>query len=273
VKWMIRVDMEGVTGVVDMKQVVPGADEYAFGQAMMMHDLLAVIEGLLQSEQDEVWLYDIHFAGRNVDLRRLDRRVRAICGKPHYAPDNEAYLGEGFDGMILLGLHAKYGQTDALLHHNYEHDIRQIVVRGREGSLDVGEIGLEALMAGEAEVPLVMVTGDSAGCAEALELLPDTIAVSVKQSLGETAAVCYPPAVTARLLKESAGRCAEVAPKLAPFKLTGPIELELAFTAGALLSKLQERLRTDARWIGADRLVLFGDTVIEAWHQYLRAKS
>lgn len=85
-KWMIRVDMEGLTGVVNMKQVVPGAEDYGFGLQMLKHDLAAVLEGLLQAEEDEVWLYDIHFYGTNVDLFQLDPRVTAICGKPHYGP-------------------------------------------------------------------------------------------------------------------------------------------------------------------------------------------
>jgi D-amino peptidase len=89
--------------------------------------------------------------------------------------------------MILLGLHAKANMPGCLLNHNYEHDIKSIHVRSAQGeTYHVGEIGLEALMAGEAGVPLVMVTGDSEGCKEAAELVADIMTVSVKQSLGDT---------------------------------------------------------------------------------------
>lgn len=162
-KWMIRVDMEGLTGVVDMEQVVPGASEYSFGQLMLMRDVQAVLDGLLQQDDDDVWLYDIHFFGRNIDLGALDPRVTTICGKPNYTPGNRAFLDESFDGMILLGLHARAGVPNALLSHNYEHDIQEIKVN----DLVVGEIGLEALMASEAKVPLVMVTGSPAVSAPA----------------------------------------------------------------------------------------------------------
>ncbi|WP_240414031.1 M55 family metallopeptidase [Paenibacillus periandrae] len=266
-KWMIRVDMEGLTGVVNMKQVVPGAEDYAFGLQMLKHDLAAVLEGLLQAEEDEVWLYDIHFYGTNVDLFQLDPRVTAICGKPHYGPENLAYLDGSFDGMILLGLHAKASMPGALLNHNYEHDIIRMSVNG----VVVGEIGLEALMAGEAGVPLVMVTADSEGVKETESLLPGTVTVSVKQSLGDTAAACYPPSRTAALLKAGAMECATAAKRLTPYTIAGPIELDMQFKQGALLDKL--RVRLASAFIEADRMVLTGDTVLEAWNQYLIAKS
>lgn len=266
-KWLIRVDMEGVTGVVNMDQVVPGAKDYGYGRDMLMHDLNAVLEGLLQSDEDEVWLYDIHFYGTNVDLEQLDPRVTAICGKPNYTPANRSYLDESFDGMILLGLHAKAETPGALLNHNYEHDIRVMKVNG----LVVGEIGLEALMAGEAGVPLAMVTADSEGVRETLELLPDTVAVSVKESLGETAAACCPPALTAELLRAGAARCRETAGGLKPFTMPGPVDLEMSFRPTELLNKLQLRLKE--RFVAPDTLVIKADSVIAAWEVYLRAKA
>lgn len=266
-KWMIRVDMEGLTGVVDMNQVVPGASEYGFGKEMLMHDLNAVLSGLLQSEGDEAYLYDIHFYGRNVVFDRLDSRIKVICGKPHYTPQNGAYVDDSFDGVILLGLHAKAETPGALLHHNYEHDIRTIHVNG----LCVGEIGLEALMAGESGVPIVLVTADSEGCRETEALLSGTLTVAVKESLGDAAALCYAPAATGPLLEKAAAACAQIAPELRPFVVPGPIELAMTFKQGPLLEKLRGRLC--AYMVAQDRFVIRGSTVIEAWEKYLVAKA
>lgn len=266
-KWMIRVDMEGLTGVVDMEQVVPGASEYEYGKRMLMHDLQAVLDGLLLQREDEVWLYDIHFHGRNVDLDGLDPRVKAICGKPNYSSGNGAFVNGGFNGMILLGLHAKSETRGALLNHNYEHDIRSIHVNG----LCVGEIGLEALMAGEAGVPVVLVTADSEGCRETEELLSGTLTVSVKESLGEASALCYPPAVTGPRLTKAAIACAQTAPSLKPFVIPGPIEIDMRFKSGPLLDKLRARL--SGSLVEEDRFVIRGSCVIEAWEKYLVAKA
>jgi len=146
----LRSDMEGLTGVVNMNQVVPGASDYDYGLRLLMHDLQAVIDGLLQHEDDEIVVYDIHFFGTNIDMKPLDPWVKVINGKPNYTPANLGYLAGGFDGVILLGLHARAGVPDALLGHNYEHDILKMSLNG----LTVGEIGMEAAIAGEAGVPL-----------------------------------------------------------------------------------------------------------------------
>ena len=271
-KWMIRVDMEGLTGVVNMDQVAPGAPYYPFGLKMLKHDLQSVLDGLLADDGDEVWLYDIHFFGTNVDFDGLDPRVTAICGKPHYTTENMAFLKGGFDGMILLGLHAMADKPGSLLNHSYEHDIRSIVVRDRTGkTFRVGEIGLETLIAGEAGVPLAMVTADSDGCLETKELTADAVTVNVKESLGDTAAACYPPSITGRWLREGAAACRANAGKFRPVAAEGPVEIEMAFKTGELLCKLKSRI-PDA-FAADDRIILQGKSVIEAWHQYLVAKS
>ncbi|WP_168735567.1 M55 family metallopeptidase [Cohnella fermenti] len=268
-RWMIRSDMEGVTGVVSMEQVVPGAAEYAFGKWMLMHDLQALLAGLLQEEDDEVVIYDIHFAGRNIDPDRLDRRVQVIAGKPHYGVANAGWLSGRFDGMILQGLHARAGTPNALLAHNYEHDIVRMELNGEP----IGEIGLEAAIAGEAGVPLAMVTGDSEGAREARELMAGVITVSVKESLGPASALCYPSEWTGRYLTEGALMCRELAAQgsMAPYRIQGPVELMMQFKPGELLSRLQLRLREC--FVDPETLRLTGASVLEAWEIYLKAKD
>ena len=83
-----------------------------------------------------------------------------------------------FPVLILLGFHSKRN-TGELLHHSYEPDIKDLILNG----VSVGEIGIEAAIAGDYGVPLVMITADSAGVAEAETLIPGVVGVSVKQSL------------------------------------------------------------------------------------------
>lgn len=269
-KWMVRVDMEGVSGVVNMEQVVPGASGYAFGYRMLQRDLQALLDGLLCHEDDEAVLYDIHFDGNNVELEQLDPRVRVIRGKPLYTVENNTFIEPNCAGMIMLGLHARAGMP-SLLAHNYEHEIERIEVSGADQRLVVGEIGLEALMAGEAGVPLVMATGDSAGMDEAKALLPDVLTVTVKESLGQTSALCYPISRTSALIRDAARQCAIAANRLRPFTVTGPVELTMRFAPGALLNKLHARLPDHfTHW---NILRLDGRTVVEAWAKYLEAKT
>ena len=71
---------------------------------MLRHDLNAVVDGLLTAGDHEIWVYDMHYYGRNLDMRRVNQRLRVICGKPHYLPGNVGGLTAEFDGQILLGL-------------------------------------------------------------------------------------------------------------------------------------------------------------------------
>jgi len=83
-KYMIRCDIEGVSGVVSYEQAEPGNPEFEFGKRMFMSDLLALIDGLNQGGADEIWGYDEHYYGRNIDIDRLPKNVTSICGKPPY---------------------------------------------------------------------------------------------------------------------------------------------------------------------------------------------
>ena len=84
-KYMVRCDIEGVTGVVSYNQAEPGNDEYSFGLSMFHNDLLALLDGLRSGGADEIVIYDEHYYGENIDLDRLPENVSAICGKPPLA--------------------------------------------------------------------------------------------------------------------------------------------------------------------------------------------
>ena len=51
-KYMIRCDIEGVSGVVSYEQAEPGKPEYDLGLRMFKSDLCACIDGLLQGGAD-----------------------------------------------------------------------------------------------------------------------------------------------------------------------------------------------------------------------------
>ena len=53
-RYMIRCDIEGVSGVVSYEQAEPGRPEFAFGQRMFMSDLLALTDGLNAGGADEI---------------------------------------------------------------------------------------------------------------------------------------------------------------------------------------------------------------------------
>ncbi len=222
----VKVDMEGVSGVVSAEQTIPGHEEYDYARRMLMHDLQAVLDGLFAAGAREAVVYDTHLGGRNVDLDVLDRRVSLIAGCPHLEDGCFHGLDATFGALFLVGFHARAGASDALLPHTYEEDIAALKVNGSE----VGEIGLEAALAGELGVPLAFVSADSGGVREAKELLGDDIVcVEVKKAITPTSGICLPAAQTRELLAKAAARAFENAPSVPPMVFQCPTYLEAIF--------------------------------------------
>ena len=259
-KYMIRCDIEGVSGVVSYEQAEPGKPEFAFGQRMFMSDLLALIDGLNAGGADEILIYDEHYYGRNIDLDALPKNVAAICGKPPYRADWAGGLDASFAGLILLGFHSKSG-TGELLNHSYEPDIKDLVLSG----VSVGEIGIEVAVAGDCDIPLVMITADSAGVAEAEQLCPGVKGVVVKKSLSANGGLCYSAELTAARITETAEKIVKTPPAVKSWKLVCP-KLEIIFNPGAYASKFQQLFACGGS------IAITGKTVTECWAKYWQMK-
>lgn len=265
-RYMIRCDIEGASGVVSYEQAEPGKPEYPFGLRMFKSDLLACVSGLLAGGADEIVIYDEHYYGRNIDPEWLPDKVLFIAGKPPYRVDWAGGLDASFSGVILLGFHSKFGTPSGLLHHSYELDIRDLRLNGRS----MGEIGMEAAIAGDFGVPVLLMTGDSAGVAEAEALLPGVRVVAVKESLGETGGRCLPLSVTAPNIRESAMACVSRPPAVQPLTVKPPVTLAVELNDGAYLKavrRISHDKMTDER-----TLKLTGRSVTEMWADYWRIK-
>ena len=265
-KYMIRCDIEGVTGVVSYKQAEPGQAEYAFGQRMFMADLTACLDGLLAGGAEEIVIYDEHYYGCNIDLDVLPESVTVICGKPPYRADWAGGLDSSFSGVILLGFHSKYGTSGGVLPHSYELDIGDLRLNG----VSVGEIGMEAAIAGDCGVPVLMTTSDSAGVAEAQALLPNVCGVVVKESLSETGGLCYPVAVTTKRIHSAAEAIVKESPGVSPYKVGSDVTLEVELNDGLYLDTVRRKLDTEMK--GNHILVLQATSATAAWADYWQKK-
>lgn len=266
-RYVVRADLEGVTGIVSFDQVVEGNAWYSWGRELFMGDLLSLVRGLLDGGAEDVLVYDQHYRARNVDLSRVPEGVRVICGKPVYRADWPGGLDGSASGLILLGFHSRKGTPGGLLDHSYDLDTRELRLNG----LPVGEIGMEAAIAGDYGVPTVLVTGDSAGIAEARKLLPGVTCVTVKEALGRDGALCYPSRLTGRWIEEAAREVVVHPPPIEPFRVKPPVRLDVELHAGALLGALRRRFpRT---FFTRARLSLLAKTVTEAWSTYLQMKQ
>ena len=259
---MIRCDMEGVSGIVSYEQAEPGKPEYYFGRKMLMAELVALIEGLNAGGADEIVVYDEHYYGRNIDLEVLPVNVSVICGKPPYRKDWAGGLDETFTGLILLGLHSKYGTPKGLLHHTYELDIKNIILNGTS----VGEIGMETAIAGDYNVPLLMITGDSAGVDEARQLVKGVEGVTVKESLCEWGGICYPLMTTSAMIREKAEEIVKNKPSVKSYSLGNKVTMKIEFNEGQYLSAFYQIYNN--KMDGKNTILLEGNSATEVWSMY-----
>ena len=251
-KFLVMTDIEGVTGVTSF----PQAEKSDFGKEMLMNDLLAVLDGI-KAAGGEAIVYDMHTDGRNVDITKIN--CPAVLGKP-IMPDLYRGVGDDLDGLFLVGLHTMQGTGD-LLCHSYLREYDAIYLNG----ILVGEIGIEAALAGERGIPLKFVSGDDMGCKEAEALVDGVVTCAVKKSLTEDAAICSTPEVTAKMLKEKAFEAAKA--EIKPFSVKAPYEIKIVYSDCRYLDvmkNLHPEIFEDERTV-----VMRGENLLKTWSQYL----
>ena len=261
-KYMVRCDMDGLSGVVSRKQITPGHPEYDYGRRMLMGDLLALLRGLREGGSEEVVLYDLHYYGRNVDISELPEYARVISGRPPYLHDWAGGLDDSFEGVLLLGFPAKHGTNGGILRHSYGSDIRDLRLNG----VSVGAIGIEAAIAADYDVPVVLATGDTACVAEATSLLPGVFGVVVKDSINQSGGLLYPLSVTSNLIQTAANQVARDPPDVKPYPLEDRVVLEIELNDGKYLEGLGELFKGSMK--DERTLTVEGERALDVWVDY-----
>jgi D-amino peptidase len=212
-----------------------------------MSDLNAAIEGTLEGGATEIVVYDMHYYGLNVILNELHPRAKIIMGNPHVVP-SELGLNATYKGMIMVGYHAMAKTGGALLPHTYALDMKSLYLNG----VLMGEIGLEAAIAGTFGVPLIMISGDSKGIEEAEKLLKRVEKAVVKYAISKEGAVCLPPSTTRETIKKRAKIAVKRIDRFTPYKVPSPYEIRLEFyetSSAEKASKITGVNRLDDRTI------------------------
>jgi D-amino peptidase len=223
-KVYLSMDMEGVAGVVHVDQTRRTGHDYERARVWMTAEANAAALGAFDGGATAVTLNDSHGDMRNLLLEELDRRLEIVSGslKP-----GSMVAGVGGHGCALfVGYHAGAGTKDAILDHTYN----SMVAAGiRLNGAFMSETALNALYAGHFGVPVVLVTGDGATCADAREVLGDVETVSTKDALGRYTARSLHPTESCARIRDAARRAVERARagRAAIVRGAWPAELEM----------------------------------------------
>jgi len=227
VRVYISVDMEGIAGVVHESQTDPTdpahAAEYGRFRRLMTAEANAAIEGALAAGASKIVVNDSHWFMRNLLAEELHQAAELLSGDPKPRSMVEG-IEAGFEAALFIGYHARAGTRHAILDHTYADRIHEVRLNGRP----VGELGINAALAGVAGVPVALVSGDAALAAEARQLLGDGVAtVVVKEAVSRHAARSVAPAVACGMIRD--GVTAALKQKHVPFLLPAPITIEVDF--------------------------------------------
>jgi D-amino peptidase len=253
-KIYISADMEGVVGVVTNEQLGPQGFEYARFREFMTAEVNAAIEGALAGGATQIVVSDSHGNGQNLLLEKLPTNILVVRAWPRPLMMMQG-IDETFAGAIFIGYHTATTNSAGVRAHTISSArLADVRLKG----VSVSEAGLNAAIAGHFNVPVIMVSGDDAVVKETQSLLGDVEGAVVKWASGFHSAKTLMPEAGYQLIREKAMKAVRRIKDFKPYKLAGPIQLDVRFKnyrPSEVLSYLSIVERTDAhsiRFTGKD---------------------
>ncbi|MBB1245839.1 M55 family metallopeptidase [Streptomyces durbertensis] len=221
-KILISADMEGATGVTCPADVLPGTPRWERCRTMFTSDVNAAATGFLAGGADEVLVNEAHWTMRNLLLEELDPRVRMLTGRHKDLSMVEGVQRGDVDGVAFVGYHTGAGTEGVLAHTYLANSVTGVWVDGTRASEGL----LNALVAAEYGVPVVLVTGDDRTCEDAKGYAPHARTVAVKEYVSRYAAICRTPERTAADVHAAASAATTLARRVEPVSESHEIALE-----------------------------------------------
>ena len=195
-KLFISVDMEGITGLPDHTFVDSDKHNYERARRIMTQEANAIIEGALTRGVQEILVNDSHSKMNNILVEELHPEASLITGdvKPFSMVQS---LDSSYIGAVFAGYHSRAGQP-GVMSHSMIFGVRNFFI----DDVVVGELGLNAYVAGYFDVPIIMVAGDDGACREAEALIPGVVTATVKESISRSAVKTLHPQKAQALLRE-----------------------------------------------------------------------
>lgn len=234
-KIYISVDMEGIAGILLPEQLVKGETLYYEARKLMTREVNVIIEELIKIGVKDIVVKDAHGSGFNFLIEDLHPDALYVMGGLR-VDQRFPLLDSSFTGAFLIGYHAKSGTKQAIRDHTISsHSWQSIAING----IEIGEIGLDSLLFGLHNVPIMLVTGDDKACKEVKEFLgEDVVTYITKYSLGRHAGIMLPPKRVYKELAEVVKRAIDNSKKCSPFYLNPPYEMVVRYMSTEQVDRL-----------------------------------
>jgi len=230
VKIYLSSDMEGTAGVVDWSQCLAPSAEYEYYRGLLQNEVNAAIEGAMSAGATSFLVNDSHSSMQNLRPDTLLGDARYLSGrhKPMYMMEG---LDSSFDAIFFISYHGSMASEASALSHTYNpRAITRVLLNGTE----VGESGINALVALGHGVPIVLITGDDTTAEEAERVCPGIHSAVVKTSVTRFAADSLHPTAACALIREAAAAAVKGLGSAKPPQIELPATLEVLFHNGDL---------------------------------------
>lgn len=232
-KLYIVVDMEG-SGCVVADEQISGNSAWDAERirTQFTQEVRVVCEAALEAGAEEIFLNDFHGNGRNLLIEQLPKQIFVIQGG--YRPTSGFdMLDNTFQGFIFLGAHARTGSSESVLPHTFSKKL-SFEIFGQP----VGELEILSLIAGEFQVPTILISGDQKTMTQARNNLPTAHSVITKYSISSGAALCFHPLNVLESLQDETLRAIKNIGSIEPPAITPPMHLKISATDILMAEKI-----------------------------------
>ena len=225
----ISVDLEGMPYIVNVGHLNLKGTLYEEARKIATKVTLTVADELHKNGFDKVIIADSHGPMVNLLVDDLPEYVEIVRGYPR--PLSMMAGVEDCDVAVFLGYHAKFGTAKSSFDHTYSGgSINKVEVNGVVAS----EFLLNAYVAGEFNVPVIMVAGEA-------QLLKDDVStfapwaetVPLKHSLSRVSARSPSMSILDKELRKAVGKAAQNCKKHKPEAIVPkrPVKMAVTFLA------------------------------------------
>ncbi|MFD1064488.1 M55 family metallopeptidase [Oceanobacillus locisalsi] len=195
-KIYMSVDMEGITGLPDASFVDRGKQNYERARKIMTDEANYVIQAAFDYGAEEVLVNDSHSKMNNLLIDEIHPDALLITGevKPFSMMQG---LNDTYSGAFFIGYHTRAGQH-GVMSHSMVHAVRNFYINDH----CIGEMGMNAYLAGYYGVPVLLTSGDNQAAAEAEKLIPYVTTAVVKETISRSSVKSLTPKKAGQLLTE-----------------------------------------------------------------------
>ena len=253
-KVYISADLEGVVGVVTGDQLGPGGFEYGRFRQFMTNEVNAAITAAREMGATEILVSDSHGNGENLLIEQLPEDIQLIRAWPRPLMMMEG-IDETFDAAIFIGYHASTTNVEGVRAHTISSASLTAV---RINGVEMMEASINAAIAGDFGVPVIMISGDDATVEEARRVIGDMEGAVVKWNYGFHSARTIMPEASYALIGDRVRAALGRLDDFSPYVMSGPVELEISFKnylPAEVMAYLPNVDRIDAhtiRFVGRD---------------------